>query len=373
MRFTRTQFLDLMTFGDCPRQMFSELFGLLVGVDREWSSQGASRQEIELTAFDWDYVPFVECGGNTGPLVTGPPETIHEDDETLTQRDHLGRTIKLIKSVATNPLPLDYPVREMEDWLRLKPLYEFRESRIDWNAVRAAGEAQRQGVLVVGRIPGGFDVARELMGEEVACLAYYTQPELMQDILDTVRETAVKVFERLTERLTVDQLFVHEDLAGKSGPLIGPAQVQQFIRPYYRAVWDLLADRGTKIFNMDSDGDLNPVIDAFLDCGVNVMHPMEPAAGMDIVEIRKKYGDRFAMLGGIDKHVLRSTKADIRRELEYKLQPLMQQGSMVFALDHRITNGTPLENYRYYVRLGREILGLPPLDGTGQGWGRMGF
>ena len=124
---------------------------------------------------------------------------------------------------------------------------------------------------------------------------------------------------------------------------------------------------------MDSDGDLNPVIDAFLDCGVNVMHPMEPAAGMDIVEIRKKYGDRFAMLGGIDKHVLRSTKADIRRELEYKLQPLMQQGSMVFALDHRITNGTPLENYRYYVRLGREILGLPPLDGTGQGWGRMGF
>ena len=231
MRFTRTQFLDLMTFGDCPRQMFSELFGLLVGVDREWSSQGASRQEIELTAFDWDYVPFVECGGNTGPLVTGPPETIHEDDETLTQRDHLGRTIKLIKSVATNPLPLDYPVREMEDWLRLKPLYEFRESWIDWNAVRAAGEAQRQGVLVVGRIPGGFDVARELMGEEVACLAYYTQPELMQDILDTVRETAVKVFERLTERLTVDQLFVHEDLAGKSGPLIGPAQVQQFIRP----------------------------------------------------------------------------------------------------------------------------------------------
>lgn len=373
MRFTRTEFVDLLTFEDSPRQMFSELFGLLVGVDQEWSSQGASRLEIELTAFDWDYVPYVECGGDTGPWGTRPAETLYEDDETLVQRDFLGRTIKLCKKVATQPLPLDFPVQEMEDWLKLKPLFEFREDRIDWDWVQAASDAQRRGVLVVGRIPGGFDIARELMGEEVACLAYYTQPELMQDILDTVRETAVKVYERLTEKLTIDQLFVHEDLAGKSGPLIGPAQVQQFIRPYYRAVWDLLAERGTKIFNMDSDGNLNPVIDAFLECGVNVMHPMEPAAGMDIVELRKKYGNRLAILGGIDKHVLRTTKEEIRRELDYKLQPLMQQGGTVFGLDHRITDGTPLENYRYYVRMGRDMLGLPPLDGTRQGWGRMGF
>ena len=66
MRFTRGQFVDLMTFGDCPRQMFSELFGLLVGVEAEWSAQGASRQEIELTAFDWDYVPFVELFDESG-------------------------------------------------------------------------------------------------------------------------------------------------------------------------------------------------------------------------------------------------------------------------------------------------------------------
>ena len=48
-------------------------------------------------------------------------------------------------------------------------------------------------------------------------------------------------------------------------------------------------------------------------------------------------------------------------------------GSAVFGLDHRIPNGTPLENYRYYVQRGREILGLPALDGKAQGWGRMAF
>ena len=67
MRFSRQQFIDLMTFAECRRQMFSELFGLLIGLEEEWLSQGARREEIELTTFDWDYVPYVECGGETGP------------------------------------------------------------------------------------------------------------------------------------------------------------------------------------------------------------------------------------------------------------------------------------------------------------------
>jgi len=40
-----------MTFGDCPRQMFSELFGLLVGVDQEWSSQGVMGEEVACLAY----------------------------------------------------------------------------------------------------------------------------------------------------------------------------------------------------------------------------------------------------------------------------------------------------------------------------------
>ena len=52
-------------------------------------------------------------------------------------------------------------------------------------------------------------------------------------------------------------------------------------------------------------------------------------------------------------------KEAIRAELEYKLSPEMQGGGIVFALDHLIPNGVPIENYRYYVQLGRELLGLP--------------
>jgi uroporphyrinogen-III decarboxylase len=77
---------------------------------------------------------------------------------------------------------------------------------------------------------------------------------------------------------------------------------------------------------------------------------------MDIVQIRAKYGNKLALKGGIDKHVLRQSKSEILKELEYKLQPSMHVGTG-FGLDHRITNGTPIENYRFYVETAAEMLG----------------
>ena len=373
MKYRREEYLELMTFGRAQRPMFVELMGPLVGLDKEWRAQGATEEEIAMTAFDWDYVDTNWIDG-CAVHARGPATIILEDnDEYQTQRDCLGRTLKLFKATATIPLPLDFPVRTMDDWLRLKPMYTFVSDRIDWSGVERARAAQCDGTLIVAPIPGAFNTPRELMGEEVACLSYYEDPELMHDILATIADTAMQVWARVSEKLVIDQVSVHEDLAGKSGPLIGPSQVEEYFIPYFRPLWDMLSSRGASIFQMDTDGNVTPVIDALLECGINSLYPMEPAAGMDIVEVRKKYGARLAMLGGIDKHVLRRTKEEIRHELEYKLQPMMREGGMVFGIDHRIPNGTPLDNYRYYVSTGREILGLPPRESGKTGWRRMGF
>ncbi|WP_105619493.1 uroporphyrinogen decarboxylase family protein [Vallitalea okinawensis] len=373
MKWTREDYIELMTFGNVERQMFVELFGPLIGLEEEWKGQGASQDQMNMIGFDFDYVPKINCGGDTFRRGGLKPTVLEETHEYIIHMDDLGRTMKLCKGKATIPLPLDYPVKDMDSWLKVKSMYQFSEDRINWDAVEAAKNAQKNGVLVRADIPGGFDEARELMGEEELCLSYYTQPELMYDIIDTISQTAYQVLDRVSDHVVIDNLSVHEDMAGKSGPLIGPNIITKFIKPYYRSVWDMLSSKGTKIFSQDSDGDMNSVIDSFLDCGVNVMYPAEPAAGMDIVKLRKKYGDRLAFKGGIDKHILRSSKDAILKELEYKMQPLMKGGGMVFGLDHRIPNGTPLENYIYYINTSREILGLPPLDGQRKGWERMAF
>ena len=101
---------------------------------------------------------------------------------------------------------------------------------------------------------------------------------------------------------------------------------------------------------------MNSVIPAFLDAGINHMYPIEPAAGMDLVKIREEYGTRLSMAGGLDKHVIRKSREEIEAELEYKIPPMVRTGGCVLGLDHRIPNGTPLENYRFYINKAWEII-----------------
>lgn len=352
----REEYLDYMTFQRNERPLFTEIFGPLIGLKEEWEEQGATPEELDFSAFTYrcearGYLP-VDTGRNGGY----PEEQIEETEEHKIWRDSLGRTMKLPKATATLPLPLDYPVSTMDDWMKIKPWYEFSEERLgaDWQT--AARRYRQEDRVVCVRIPGGFDEPRQLLGEELLCIAYYEQPELIHDMLQTIGDTAFMVLERVSAAVQVDMLFVHEDMAGKSGPLAGPTQIREFIAPYYRRIWDLLHSRGARLFDQDSDGDMNPVIDAFLDAGVNCMHPMEPAANMDIVKIREKYGTRLAFYGGIDKYVIRQSKDAIVKELEYKIPPMVTTGGCVLGLDSRIPNGTPLENYRFYTAKAWEIM-----------------
>jgi len=360
MGVRREEYLDHVTFQANLRPLFTETFGPLLGLKEEWQAQGATPEELDLSAFryrapKWGHLPV-----NTGWL--GGEEAILEETAAhIIGRDQYGRTVKLIKSSATLPLPLDYPVKTMDDWLRIKHHYAYSDERFGARWQEMADAWRAEGRVVCVSIPGAFDEPRQLMGEEALCVAYYEQPELIQDMLDTIGETAFRVLDIVSSRTLVDQLDVHEDFAGKSGPLIGPRLIQRFVKPYYRRIWDMLSARGARVFRLDTDGNANAVIDSLIDAGVNLLWPMEPAAGMDMVQTRQHYGSRLAFMGGIDKHVLRRSKAEIVAELEYKLPPMIRTGGCVLGLDHRIPNGTPLEHYRFYIQTVWEIL-----DGTGK-------
>lgn len=352
----REEFLDHMTFRSNRRPLFTEIFGPIVGLKEEWEKQGASAAELDFSAFRYRCEARGHIPVHTGRLGGRKPRLIEETAEYVLSTDELGRTMKMFKGVATLPLPLDYPVRTMDDWLAIKPLYHFSEARFESGWEAAARAHREAGRVVCVSIPGGFDEPRQLMGEEGLCLAYYEQPELVHDILETIGRTAAQVLARVADRVQVDLLFVHEDMAGKSGSLIGPKQIDAFIRPYYLRVWEILQSKGARLFDLDSDGDINAVLPSLLDAGINCVHPMEPASNMDIVEVRRRYGKRLAFYGGIDKHVIRRSRKEILEELRRKIPPMVASGGCVLALDHRIPNGTPLANYRFYIEQAWKLL-----------------
>lgn len=371
MIWNRERYLAHCAFEYTGREMFCELFGPLHILEEEWRKQGATAKEIEMTAFDWDYVLKIWLPAKTGAM-TGRKAVVLEDTPEYTiSIDEMGRKNKLCKNSATIPLPLEYPVTCMDDWMKVKDWYAFKDERIDYEELKRQRALFDKGYLSMIGVPGGFDEPRQLLGEENLCIACYEEPEMIEDMLNTMADTAIKVIERVGEIIPIDVLAIHEDMAGKSGPLFGPSQIREFLKPYYQKVWKCAQSYGAKIFTQDSDGNMNPVIDAFLECGLNWMYPCEPNAGMDIVQIRQKYGKRLGLKGGIDKFALRNGPEAIRKELEYRLSDAVRGGGTVFALDHRIPNGVTLENYRYYVNLGREMLGLEPI--SQEGWERMAF
>ena len=355
MEVRREEYLDHMTFRANRRPLFTELFGPLIGLKEEWATQGVRPEELDFSAFRFRQPRSGSVPVNTG-WMGGEEKITEETDEHILAIDPMGRHVRLVKGVASLAHPLDYPVRDAKDWDRVKHHYEFSEERFSPGWEEAAREHLAAGRVLTVSVPGGFNEPRELMGEEALCLAYYEQPQLVRDILDTIAETACRVLDRVSAAVTVDQLVVHEDLAGKGGPMIGPRQMREFVVPYYRRAWDLLRGRGARLFDVDSDGDVRAILPAFLEGGVNAMHPMEPAAGMDIVKVRQEYGTRLAIRGGIDKHVLRRSREEIVAELEYKIPPMVASGGCVLGLDHRIPNGTPLANYRFYIEKAWEIL-----------------
>lgn len=245
----------------------TELFGPLVGLEDEWRTQGASDAEIELVAFGFDHVRRHRVAVAPGFWPSEPEELLEETDESRVFRDGMGRTMKLPKRRATLPLPLDYPVHDEADWARIKPRYRFDRARFTDGWAGEARTARENGALIVADVPGGYDEIRQLMGDEEACASFYTRPELIRDMLATFEALNRAILSRIVAEATVDQLGIHEDFAGKSGPLVGPNIIDEFIGPYYHAAWREVSSVGgppvgsragaqAELYQLDSDGNI---------------------------------------------------------------------------------------------------------------------
>ncbi len=92
-----------------------------------------------------------------------------------------------------------------------------------------------------------------------------------------------------------------------------------------------------------------------MEAGVTVTGPLEIAAGMDPVSLRKKYGKDLALWGGIDKRILAKDKKAIKEELMSKIPYLIEQGGYIPTIDHEAPPDISLENFMYYLSLKKKI------------------
>ena len=94
-----------------------------------------------------------------------------------------------------------------------------------------------------------------------------------------------------------------------------------------------------------------------MDSGVNMLWPLEQAAGMDPRELRKKFGKSLCLAGGIDKREIAKGPEAIEKELYAKIPPLLEQGGYIPHIDHAIDPDISWDNMQYYMALKRKLIG----------------
>lgn len=139
------------------------------------------------------------------------------------------------------------------------------------------------------------------------------------------------------------------DLAFNSGPFISIEQCEEFFFPYFNKWVDSLKSQGI-VSIWHSDGNLQPLIDRILESGVTAIQCVDPLAGMDIVEVKKKVNKKLALIGNIDCSMLQmGTKEEIEAEVKRVVENCKGDGGFVLSGCNAIFHGISAENYMTMV------------------------
>lgn len=299
-------------------------------------------------------------------LVSPPyePEMLEEDDQSIVFRSRSGIIERLLKDKPSNmPRFVQHPVSNRRTWnifkRRLDPNTAERYPD-NWETyVRGINHLDCPVGMEVG---GFFGYLNMWVGTENLMYMFYDDPILIEDMMDTVLHLEMEMFKRVSRDIKLDYVSYWEDMAYRSGPMIGPDMVRKFMVPRYQSLNKVVTEAGCDIFMLDSDGNIDKLIPLWLETGINFFLPVEIAAGMDPIALRKKYGKNVILGGGLDKRVFSCDKSSIRDEVLGKVPMLSESGPYFPAMDHDVPLDVPFENFCYYINLLREVRGDEALD-----------
>jgi uroporphyrinogen decarboxylase len=327
-----------------------------------WASQGMPQHVplAELFAYDEPgHLALGQLGWCEAPFVPPFEVRILEDrGDYEVEQDIAGRHVLYFKGRREGFMPeyLEHPVKDWKTWeenvkWRLDPSTPERYADLEAR-MSIAQEAAGEGFMIQQNLIGGYMYLRSLIGPADLLYAFHDMPDLIHDCMRTWLALADAVIARHQQYVTLDELYLAEDICYKAGPLISPAMMREFLLPYYQQlIANIRArqiDKSRHLYiQIDTDGYGVPVISLYREIGMDVMSPFEVAAGNDVVEIGRRYPD-LVIIGGIDKRVLAQGREAIDRHLEYILPTMRARGGYIPTCDHGVPAEVPYEDYVYY-------------------------
>ena len=329
-----------------------------------WRKEGLPAEQHYNTMFGFDRMEFIPLNPPYSEdldavwprpatrIVEKTPEwQIVENDLGGKYRTWIDRKIGMNQWMA-------FPVRDRQSWEHFKKwLIPDQPSRYPeyWDDLIRSYRGRDYPLGITGGSYYGW--IRDWVGMENLSVWYYDCPDLVHEMVEYVTDFVIRWTQRaLTDVPDIDFVMIWEDMCMKTAPLISPQIFRDFhFEPMKRAI-KVFKDAGVSIISLDSDGHCDELIPLWLDAGVDLLFPVEVAAGSDPVRYRRQFGKKLRMSGGIDKRALRDgmPRKGIEDEV-YSKAELIKEGGYSPSIDHSIPPDVSLATFKFYMQLIKEV------------------
>jgi len=194
-------------------------------------------------------------------------------------------------------------------------------------------------------IIGTYELLSWLMGYETLCVALYEQPDLVEAIIQKLRDIILPTVRTLSQMDLVIGVWQGDDLGFKTGTLISPKHLRKYVLPVHRDIATIVHENNLP-FLLHSCGNLSAIMEDLISwVEIDAKHSFEDVI-QPVESFSSQYGERVAVIGGIDVDILsRGTEAQVRKRTQEVLNSCAKTGGYILGSGNSIANYIPLKNY----------------------------
>lgn len=205
--------------------------------------------------------------------------------------------------------------------------------------------AEETDLFVFAQIGGPISMINEMIGMEDYMVYSMTNT-------DEIRELARKImiYEVQKAKLFIDSgadgILLADDMAFNSGVFLPPYIMEEVAYPFYEdAIREIKAYKDVPVV-LHTDGNINSVLDRIVELGFDGIQSLQPSAGMDIKEVKEKYGDRLCLIGNIDLDYIMTfaTPEEVKKNVEETIRCAAKGSGFILSTCNAMVDIIPVEN-----------------------------
>ncbi len=265
-----------------------------------------------------------------------------------------------------HPLLNATTVRELEDYAGWPDMTDPSRVAHVAEAARRLAERNEYAILATPWLLFPFERAMAMQGLEAFLLNMGLHPEFAVALLEKIAGLCKALMGIFLRELgdNVDIIKIGDDLGTQQSLMMSPKMYREMLKPIHADYIRFIKERTSAKVFFHTDGDVEPLIEDFIEIGVDILNPIQTSAGKmaDLASLKAKYGDRIVFCGGIDTHRILpfGTPDEVRMEVKRVIETLGPGGGFMLGAVHTVMNDVPAQNVLAMVDAVEEFGRYPP-------------